>query len=250
MTTKRSIAGGAFALVLACFALLIAALPSSAAEQDIILALSDGTIGVNTNTLDLPNGDPAGEGTTTFQGTWDDETGDLAGTFTFPPIATVSGGFDITLQLTQTGGGTGNVDPATGLGTVSATLNLGVSSPNPDIAALLGTTCGLGPIDIDMDVTADLAAMPPTFAMTAGDFTVPAAAGCGAGGALNPTVNAGFGITGANTSNTTAVLNFAQTNELPPPPVTPPTTPTPPAVAPVANTPAARPVAAQPTFTG
>lgn len=242
MTSKRRVLSGLGALVFACLALVASALPTGAVEQDVILALTGGSIDIATSSTALPDGDPAGEGTTTFQGTWDDETGDLAGTLTVPVVSTVSNGIPIDLQISQTGGGTGNVDPTTGLGSLSVTATMNISSPDPAIGPLLGTTCNVGPFTLALDVVADLTATPATFAMTADGFTVPAAAGCGA---LDSTVNTTLGITGASTTTTSAVLNFAQTNELPPPPTPPP--PAPPALPP---TPPAQPVAAQPTFTG
>lgn len=262
MNTKRRALSGAMALALAGGAVVTTALPTGAAEQELILALATGQIQIVDTPLPLPDGDPEGEGTTTFIGTWDDVSGAVNGTLTVPTInLTVASPLPpgdplpVQVNITQTGGGTGTIDPATGDGTVDITVQARISSPDPAIGPLIGDNCVLAPINLSLTADAQFDADPVIIGMTQNGFFVPGASGCGADGALNGIINTTLGI-GEGTENTSASLRFLQTDTPPPPPTTTTTVATTSTTAPTTSTTArpaataARPVAARPAYTG
>lgn len=257
MRHKMSIIRIAAGLVLALGTVVVSAPPSSSAELELTLALSEGVVTVEDTVVPLPDGDPAGEGTTVLLGTGDDETGALSGALTIPRIVTEQPNplnpattFEVYMDFTQVGSGEGAIDPDTMVGSFAVTLRLRLSSPDPTIGPIIGDDCVIDPISLEMTVTLDVDAAPPALDFEDSGFLVPGATGCGDNGSLNQLVNDTLGIDGDGTTDTTAVMNFQVVNELPAPaaPSAPPAaTPTAPAMP---QSPEAQAVVARPNLTG
>lgn len=170
--TRAGVAVAAITAILLAGGLALG-LPASAAPQDFFLNLTSGNVTVGEGAFDLPEGGG-------FNGTWDDETGDLAGTFLVPTIvtdvATVPGA-EVTATFVQQGEATGSIDPDTGAAAVTAVFRLDIS------VALGGSTisepgCHVAPITLDLTGTYDHDA--GTVSLSASGFTIPPSEGCAA----------------------------------------------------------------------
>lgn len=106
-----------------------AALPQAGAVEEPVSTPVAGTFTTAASTFDLAD--------TIFQGTWDDETGALAGKFLFPAVdVTVTQPIPatISLQVQQPAVGTGTVDLVTNEATFSADLVLALLTlETPDV---------------------------------------------------------------------------------------------------------------------
>lgn len=148
--------------------------PASAAPQDLFMDLTFGRVTVGDGSFDLP---PGGG----FNGTWDDETGEVAGELLVPTVETVvepapGVAADVVVDFTQQGDLTGTIDPDTGDAALSVTFRLDIS------VFLAGTPlapegCHVAPIDLDLTGVLDLDT--GVLDLVATGFTVPPSQGCG-----------------------------------------------------------------------
>lgn len=258
--------------VLAAGALLFGAVgPAGAASQDVSYALTSGGISLPTSTVPLVIPLPAATGLT---GTWDDVTGDFSAAFTSAEFsstraitAPVAGDLTQRIQFTAPNPVTGNIDPATGLGTLAAnfTVTIVVESlalPPPAAPITIDVICPMTNVAVTYDVVATGlgggSVIPTDLALTAQAFTVPVPTcvlGPNGNAALLASVQSGL-VTALALPNTggTSVLQMVA-GAIPPPPSTTTTTiVTPTTAAPTTTAaPAARPatpVAAAARFTG
>jgi hypothetical protein len=167
---------------------------AGAASVPVTFNVTGGSLTIGAQVLDFPAG-------ASFSGTWDDETGALSGNLTVPPFS-LTEPVPVTITVTQVGTATGNVNPATGQGTLSITLNIGLSSD------LLPPGCGIDGIVINLS-TSGVGGAPLNFdtgamSMVGSGFNVPASAGCGDVGFLVNT------LLGLPTTATGILLNLQQ----------------------------------------
>lgn len=236
--------------------------PAGAAPQEVSAPVT-GSLTVNAGAS------PFADGTVYFIGTFDPETGDLVGTFTFPPGQTSTDLAVVTRQVTQTAPGAGSVDLDTGAATFTAGLVLSLEQIT--VPALSITDAPLDPctyvMTLDLTGTFDaatrvLSLSEDGFAITVNPADPPDRCLDPANpfaGIVNPAIDAAvLGDDGAGVANAFAATFDVGVAQVPPPPpsVPPaglPPTQVPPTQVPPADPPAAppaTPVAAQPTFTG
>lgn len=242
--------------------------PAGAATQDVSYALGTGTVTVGDTVYNLP-------AATGIVGTWDDVSGDFTGEFTSAPVpssqsvaAPIPGTINLTYEFVATADVTGNIDPATGTGTLGTTFNVVVTlqslAPTADPAnpLVLDQICTIGGVPVSYAVTATgLGATSEIFtdlSLTAAPFNAPAAtcvAGPAGNPALTPTVETSFNTSAGLPTDATASALTLVAGAIPPPPSTTtttivtPTTAAPTTTAPPAARPAT-PVAAAARFTG
>lgn len=234
---------------LAAVALVVAmsTAPAGAAPEDVSAPV--------TGSLTINGGEsPFGADSVYFVGTFDPETGDLVGAFTFPPGQTANDLAVVDREVTQAGPGTGSVDLDTGEATFGATLvislrqitidALGVVDEPLDPCRYLGTLDLTGTFDEATGVLSlsddgfQLAVHPDDPPDRCFDTTSPFA------GIVNPALDAAvLGEDGAGLDNALVASFDVAVAQVPPPVEPPPPTEPPPA-------PPATPVDAQPTFAG
>lgn len=154
----------------------LAVLPAGAATESVSFSLTSGQLSVGDTTFDLPT-------TSGFNGTLDDTTGDLSGTFVFPVIETdITQPFPVKVKVTlsQTGNATGVIDPSTGDAALDATVNIGLEIRTAAGALLVGAPCGIGPVDLTFEGSWDEAA--GTLSLADDGFVLPASSGCASPG--------------------------------------------------------------------
>lgn len=214
-TARRTVVAAVAGLMLGAVAL---ALPASAAPQDLFMELESGSVTVGEGSFELPEGGG-------FNGTWDDETGEVVGELVVPPVETqveAAPGVvaDVIAVFTQQGDLTGTIDLETGDAALSVVVRL-------DVSAFLGGTpvspegCHVAPIQLDLVGAYDFDT--DVLDVAATGFTVPPSTGCGD---IAPILD-DF-ISGDPTE---AVFRLVRVGEPiapppppPPPPVDPPTT--------------------------
>lgn len=154
----------------------LAVLPAGAASESVSFSLTSGTLSVGDTSFALPT-------TSGFNGTLDDTTGALAGTFVFPVIET-----DITqplpvkvkVSLSQVGDATGTIDPSTGAADLAVSVNIGLEIRTAAGALLVGAPCGIGPVALAFAGTFDPVA--GTLTLSDDGFDLPASSGCASPG--------------------------------------------------------------------
>lgn len=216
--------------------------PAQAAPIDISLFLVSGSLvipGLPTGPVELPTG-------TGITGTWDDETGDFSGDFVIPDssMGEIIPDSGICLNVGGSGSATGNIDPATGAGTVDATLTIELVALQCGGATM--ATCSMGPMDIPLstdDPGSPMSPLPPAegsqIGLAGSGFAIPAVS-CDDQSAED-LVNQVAGLP-RDDGSTELVFEVGQIPEPEPIPTSTTTTAAPAAPAPVAQT--------QPTFTG
>lgn len=276
VTRNRRRAAGTVAAAGAAALFLGTIAPAGAAVQDVTYTLDSGSIRVGDNNYALPEA-------TGITGTWDDDTGDFEGIFESAPVeenrdlnAEIAPGVFVPVSIFLTyefvgdGPVTGNIDPVTGTGSATSNVDVVIKvidvniPPSPDRIPL-GITCTIDDVNVNYDVAAtDVVPESTLFnnlSLTAEGFNVPEPV-CVVDEGGNPdfldTVQGAIGdALGVPTDDTSAAIDLVL-GEIPPPPTTttrPPTTTTTadPGTGGTGGTPGAtpaRPVAAQPRFTG
>jgi len=242
--------------------------PAGAATQDVSYALGTGTVTVGDTVYNLP-------ASTGIVGTWDDVSGDFSGVFSSTAVqssravaAPIPGTITLNSVFVATTDLTGNIDPATGLGTLGTTFDVVVTleslapDADPTTPIVLDQICTIAAVPVTYNVTATgLGVGSEIFtdlSLTANPFNAPAAtcvAGPAGNPALTPLVEPSFNTSaGLPTDQTASALTFVA-GAIPPPPSTTtttivtPTTAAPTTTAPPAAPPAT-PVGAAARFTG
>jgi LPXTG-motif cell wall-anchored protein len=198
---KFLIAAGAAALAVAT----AGAGAVSAASVPVTFTVESGELSISGLALPFPGG-------SSFSGTWDDETGALAGTLDIPDFelpASETVPIAIGVSIAQVGNATGNIAPGTGAGTLTVSLDVVLSA-----APLIPDGCGIRGITIELSTSA-VGGSPLNFSTGAlglggAEFNVPAASGCGA---LEGVVNDALGLP---TSETSITLSLQQDGFAPP----------------------------------
>jgi len=258
--------------VLAAGALLFGVVgPAGAASQSVSYALTSGGISLPTSTVPLVIPLPAATGLT---GTWDDATGAFSAAFTSVEFSStraitspIAGDLTQRIQFTAPNPVTGNIDPATGLGTLAAnfTVTIVVESlalaTDPTNPITIDVICPMTNVAVTYDVVATglggTSVIPTDLALTAQAFTVPVPTcvlGPNGNAALLPSVQTGLvDALALPNSGGTSVLQMVA-GAIPPPPSTTTTTIVTPTTAPTTTAPPparpATPVAAAARFTG
>jgi len=173
--------------VLAAGALLFGvAGPAAAAPLDVEYRIDTGTI-------TLPSAAPVViplPAATGIVGTWDDATGDFTGDFTSEPFTSsrdvtspVVGTITQTVEILAPDPITGNIDPATGLGTLNAVFNVNITIdslliPPATVPTPIGALCTITGVNATYAVVATglgVGSEIPTELEMTSAFTVPAA---------------------------------------------------------------------------
>lgn len=131
----------------------------------------------------------------------------------FPPIYQYQAGAVLTVQIVPTAAGTGNLNPLTGVATLSISLKISLSGSPSGVS--LGSSCQVGPFTLAMTTGTTSPPLPnlpitgvPYDATTGqgtvvnNSFSVPGASGCGPLGLANSQLNTGLGIPAAAGTNT------------------------------------------------
>lgn len=192
----------------------IAVNPASAASEDVFFGLQSGTLQVGDQTFVLPS-----EGG--FNGTLDDETGALSGTFAFPEIrADVTDPFPVVVfaSLDQQGPATGSIDPTTGAATLDLVLRIGLRVETGTGVLLVGGSCGVGPIDLTF--TGTYVSETGTLTLNDEGFALPNSSGCAGAIDFGPVIDELLG------GGTSATLVLSSSDGPITPPSTSPTSPT------------------------
>lgn len=240
--------------------------PAGAAVQDVEYTLSSGNVTLPTSGDPLVISFPASTGLT---GTWDDATGDFDAAFTSAPFTSsrditspVVGTLTQTVQFSAPDGFSGNIDPATGLGTLDASFDVTITvdslviPPSTD-PIVIDVICPMPDIPITFDVVATglgaESVIPTDLALTAQAFTVPVPTcvlGPNGNAALLPSVQQGLiDALALPNANATSVLGMVA-GSIPPPPPTTTTTAAPSTTTTTPGSSAPQAVVAQPRFTG
>jgi hypothetical protein len=154
----------------------VAMRPAGAAAQALSLGLQSGELSVGDQSFVLPT-------TAGFEGTLDDETGELRGSFTFPLIiSNITEPFPVVVeaQLSQSGDAVGSVDLATGAATLDATISIGLTIKTAAGATLVGGACSIGPISLEFTGSWD--ATTGTLSISDDGFSLPNSSGCASPG--------------------------------------------------------------------
>jgi len=239
MTNRKRTAAKLAGIAAAAALILSTVGTASAASQSISYALSTGSMTLGANSYPLP-------ASTGIVGTWDDATGDFAGTFSSEAVSftqeivdPVAGTLTLTAQFIASTGVTGNIDPATGTGTLSATFDVVITvqdlttADDPPANFIVDQICTISSVPVEFTVSASgLGAESEIFtdlSLTASGFSAPAAT-CVPGPDGNPAFTALVqdGINdaaGLPTSDTSAEFRFTA-GAVPPPSTTTTTTTT------------------------
>lgn len=168
---RPSLVAAAAGLMLGAVAL---AQPASAAPQDLFMEIESGSVTVGDGSFELPEGGG-------FNGTWDDETGEVVGELLVPAVETqveAAPGVvaDVVAVFTQQGDTAGTIDLDTGDAALNVVFRL-------DVSASLGGTpvspegCHVTPIELDLVGVYDFET--DVLDVAASGFTVPPSTGCG-----------------------------------------------------------------------
>jgi hypothetical protein len=125
-----------------------------------------------------------------LNGTLDDTTGALEGTFVFPviqsritdPLPAV-----VKATLTQQNPAQGSIDPVTGAAELTVTLRIGLEVRTAAGALLVGGSCGIGPVTIAF--SGDYDDSSGTLTLADEGFTLPASSGCQGGLDFGPIID-------------------------------------------------------------
>lgn len=165
-TVRAAVVAGVMALLLG---------PAAAAQAAVVpvnFNLTGGILSIGGLPIDIP---AAGA---SIGGDWDNESGDFTGALTIPGFAVdldaaTSGlPLDVSLDVTiDAGPVVGTVPPDGAVGSVTTSLTVGVG------VALLGLTCSLGPVDLELATSLAEVGEEEEIVLTATDagFTVPVA---------------------------------------------------------------------------
>ena len=258
--------------------------PAGAASQPVEYKLDSGTVTINVPAYEgQPAPCPSGPAksveltlptATGLKGTWDDETGAFSANFVSeekPGILTtacpIPGNIELRTQFFAPAAVTGTINPETGAGTLTSTFNVNVfvarlvptSGTPPEI--VLNVACTLTGVKVDyaaQATIADTSVIPTNIALTASNFTIPAAV-CTGGESpeilalITSSLNGPAGLTQPNSTTASAIALSA--GAVPPPApstttTTAPTTTTPTEAPAEAEAEVATPVGARARFTG
>lgn len=154
----------------------VAMRPAGAEAQALSLGLQSGELSVGDQSFVLPT-------TAGFDGTLDDETGELRGSFTFPLIiSNITQPFPVVVeaQLSQSGDAVGSIDLTTGAATLDATISIGLTIKTGTGAVLVGGACSIGPISLGFTGSWDAAT--GTLSISDEGFSLPNSSGCASPG--------------------------------------------------------------------
>ena len=135
----------------------------------------------------------------------------------FPPIYQWQAGAVLTVQIVPTAAGTGNLNPLTGVASLSISIRISLSGSPSGVS--LGSNCRVGPFTMALitgTTNPPLPNLPITGALYSpitgqatgvnNSFSVPGAEGCGPLGFANGQLNAGLGVPAAAGTNTAVLV--------------------------------------------
>jgi hypothetical protein len=175
-TNRNRRRAGAIVTLAAAVGIGWAVLPAGAASESVAFTLTSGQLSVGDTSFALPT-------TSGFNGTLDDQTGALDGSFVFPVIeSNLTQPFPVTVKvaLSQQGSATGTIDPVSGAADLAATVHIGLEIRTAAGALLVGAPCGIGPVSLTFEGAFDAAT--GTLTLSDDGFVLPASSGCASPG--------------------------------------------------------------------